>query len=171
MKLGTVVLGPTFALELSAEAEEVVGRLERFVGRQECAYEGAVTRRHAQLTVQKRDRHFWSPHLSLDVREQPHGSLVFGRFNPSPGIWTGFMLTSLAIVTSAGVGLIWACAQVMLDQPPTAAWSVLVGAVLLVLLWAFSAAGQRLAAREMQQMRDAVEQVCLGSEPESSPVP
>ena len=64
---------------------------------------------------------------------------------------------SLALITIGTGAAMWALAQLVMKNPPTALWGVPVCALVLAVMWGFSAAGQRLAGDEMRAMRLAVE--------------
>jgi hypothetical protein len=158
--LTNIVLGPTFRLTTSEPADEFAARLDQqikaWTADPASPYKGNCVGRHAQLTSKPPHHHFWSPHLTLDIRDTPdlpEPTALFARFNPSPAIWTGYMLTSLALITTAFIGLFYASAQVMLDQSPTAAWTIPITTILLIAMWATSAAGQRLAKGEIESMQ------------------
>ena len=88
---------------------------------------------------------------------------VFGRFNPSPGIWTGYMLASLALVTLSAGAAMWAAAQWTMGRPMAALWVIPACAAVLVVMWGVSAAGQRLAVEEIAEMWAAVQEAVGGS--------
>jgi hypothetical protein len=88
---------------------------------------------------------------------EPRRTEVFGRFNPSPGIWTGYMLATLALLTVTVSALVWGGAQLQLGGPPHAFWAVPVCVLVLIVMWTISAAGQRLAREEMGAMWEGVE--------------
>ena len=84
-----VVLGPTFDIPLHRPRDSVAAHLSQWVAHAQCPFDGRVLGHHLTLTVRERDRHFWSPWLTLDVRNQQgaEGCHVHGRFNPHPSIW------------------------------------------------------------------------------------
>ncbi|MFG0306555.1 MAG: hypothetical protein ACF8Q5_10140 [Phycisphaerales bacterium JB040] len=94
------------------------------------------------------------------------GAEVFARFNPSPAIWTGYILASLALLTIIFGAAMWATAELMLDRPPHALWVIPACLLVLALMWTASALGQRLAADEMADMRRAIEHAI---NPDTSP--
>lgn len=169
----TLILGPTFVLPVAEPPEVVADRLATWLADPACPFPGHRQGLHLQLAVPPKQRHRWSPWLTLEVREplpMPHlpatvstganpppEAEVFARFNPSPAIWTGYILASLAIITTMIGAAMWGLAQVITENPPTALWVVPIGVLALVVMWALSAAGQRLAADEMHAMRNAIE--------------
>ena len=168
-----LVLGPTFVLHANGTPEAVAAQLGAWIESQTCPFVGGRQGVHLQLAIPPVQRHRWSPWLTIEVRNtMPMPQLpatltgpdaaaaeVFGRFNPSPSIWTGYMLASLALVTIIVAAAMWGVIQLMMDRWPTAMLLVPACVAVMAMMWAVSAAGQRLAADEMARMRDAVERV------------
>lgn len=109
------------------------------------------------LTHASGRRHFWSPWMHIELQEQADGvTELFARFSPSPSIWTGFMLSYIALITTAFIAGCWGCAQWLIGEPPVLLWGVVVPVVIGCALAWFSRVGQRLARGEMEELRDAV---------------
>lgn len=166
-----IVLGPTFEIPLAGTADGAERALAEWVRSGECPYDAVRAGSHFTLSIRLDARHFWSPVMTLELREEntPDGSVggasgrlgcvVAGRFNPSNGIWAGYMLTYLALATLMLGSAMWGIAELLLDRTP---WSlVLIPACVVVgglMFWA-SAVGQRIAKPEMAAMRAAVDGV------------
>jgi hypothetical protein len=151
-----IVLGPTFEVELAGSADEGERALGDWIRSGECPYDAARAGSHFTMTIRPRERHFWSPVMNLEVLETNGRTVAAGRFNPSNGIWAGFMLTALALATIAIGASMWGTAELILGRTP---WSLaLIPACLVVggvMFWA-SALGQRIARPEMEGMKTAV---------------
>lgn len=151
-----IVLGPTFEVALPGSADEGERALAEWIREGACPYDAARAGSHFTMTIRPRERHFWSPVMNLEVLETNGRAVVSGRFNPSNGIWAGFMLTYLALATLIIGSAMWGTAELILGRTP---WSlVLIPACLVVgglMFWA-SAVGQRIAGPEMAGMRSAV---------------
>jgi len=187
----TLILGPTFVLRVAEPPEAVADRLGAWVAGSACEFPGHRQGLHLQLAVPPAKRHRWSPWLTIEVREplatmpelpptltgaEPAGkdggggrtgageAEVFGRFNPNPAIWTGYVLVSLALITIGVGAAMWGVAQLMMEDRPTALWVIAACVLVFAAMWSISAAGQRLAADEMQAMKSAVEQALQAGE-------
>jgi len=151
-----IVLGPTFEAELSAGADEAERVLADWIRSGECPYHAARAGSHFTLGIREGSRHFWSPTLNMEVRETDGVAVVAGRFNPSNGIWAGYILTYLALLTISIGSAMWGTAELILGRTP---WSMaLIPACIILaglMFWA-SAVGQRIARPEMEQMKAAV---------------
>lgn len=166
VKLSKLVLGPTFKVDLGETADSAVDRLQHCI-EGNCDFDVSQVGEHFQVTIPQDRRHRWSPWLTLEIRGPSHDAdaesqsahaHAFGRFNPSPGIWTGYMLASLSLLTIAAGAVVWGVAEMMMGHPPRAFWGVPIALVVLVVMWAVSAAGQRLAHDEMVEIQQAIEE-------------
>jgi len=159
-----VVLGPTFEVRTGLDAEEGSDRLEAVLREHAGGLECRRTGGHFLVSIGRERRHFWSPWLTFELcGHADGGSGGHGRFNPSPGVWTGFMLAALAMITVAGAGLVWAFAEWTLNRPMHGLWAGLAGSVGVVALLLVSASGQRLAKAEMDEIEGVVRGVFAGS--------
>lgn len=152
-----VVLGPTFEVRVGSGTSDAADRLSQRLAAAGDAVACRRTGTHFLVAVGRPHRHFWSPWLTFELVESEGGEAVgHGRFNPSPAIWTAFMLGGLALLTLAFGGVVWACAEWILDRPLIGLWvtggSVLGILVLLVVSWI----GQGLAREEMAEIETLV---------------
>ena len=165
-----IVLGPTFEIELPGTADEAEGALAAWVRSGDCPYDAVRAGSHFTLSIRKQSRHFWSPVLTLEVREETGGaegggeSVLAGRFNPANNIWVGYMLTYLALLTLILGSAMWGTAELMLGRTPRSMLLIPACVVVGVVMFWASAVGQRIAKPEMAQMREAVEGA-LGIDP------
>ncbi|MDX9910302.1 MAG: hypothetical protein RBS39_00580 [Phycisphaerales bacterium] len=151
----TLILGPTMLIRSNDEPPEISARLVTWADG--AGYDLTQVGEHFQIAIPRERRRFWSPWLTLEVRGVEGGSEVFGRFNPSPAIWTGYMLASLALLTIAAGGAMWGLAELTIGAPPRGMWAIPACGVALAAMWGVSGAGQRLAGDQMRQMRQSVE--------------
>ncbi|MCG8474271.1 MAG: hypothetical protein MI784_02150 [Cytophagales bacterium] len=111
--------------------------------------EGVVQPHFVLLTVPVKDRHFWSPQLSLKFEETPEGTVIRGHYGPRPNIWTLFAFSYLAIGILGVFLLMYLFSRWSLDMPLDFLWALPVlggGALFLYVLAQF---GQKIGAAQM----------------------
>lgn len=151
---------PPFKLELSVAAPRLMAAIEGRLGEPGTGFVGTVLRRHVNLTVAPAQRHFWSPHLSIDVLAEGEGTTLRGRYSPHPSIWTGIMAT-YAVLGMGGIGAsVYGASQCILGWTPWALCALPVCALLSVGTWVAAGVGQKLAEDQMHALHDFFEQ-CL----------
>ena len=117
---------------------------------------GHVTGHHGQLVAPRRHRHWWSPWLTFAATEHEDGTLLSGHFAPHPSVWTFYMaLYGIVGFSMFGLGC-FGLSQWLAEEPPTMLWSLPIGLVLMVALYASAFVGQGLTAQQMTGMRDFV---------------
>ena len=112
---------------------------------------------HVFIKIPKKDQHFWSPQLHLEVieKDQENESTLHGLFGPNPTIWTFFMFLHF-IVASVFIGFaIWAYSNWTLEQPFIVQLAI---CIIMVLIWfVLYFAGRMGRATGKDQMHDLYE--------------
>ncbi len=153
---------PTFQLTTKLSREDIMACLRNGVSTCPDEYLGQFTRDHALISIEQSRRHFWSPWMHLEIRNEDEDQpcQVFGRFSPHPSIWTGFMFSYLSIGVLIFFGLMLGISQQLSGQSPWGYYCIPVLLLIALLLWVGSKAGQKLANDQMQQMKSKIES-CL----------
>ncbi|WP_178989411.1 GTP-binding protein [Winogradskyella schleiferi] len=111
-----IVLRPRFKFEVPTHNETL---LESFEERKSHQTEFIVSRidDHVFIKFPKKDQHFWSPQLHLEINEEGSDkSIVHGLFGPKPTVWTLFMFLHF-IVAGLFFGFgIWAYTNATLND-------------------------------------------------------
>jgi len=111
-----IVLRPRFKFEVPTHNETL---LESFEERKSHQTEFIVSRidDHVFIKFPKKDQHFWSPQLHLEINEEGSDkSIVYGLFGPNPTVWTLFMFLHF-IVAGLFFGFgIWAYTNATLND-------------------------------------------------------
>lgn len=144
---------PLFKLVLPVEAEGLIAEIGRRVRVPDSRYAGTIHRRHVELTIQGDERHFWSPHLSLDVFADGGQTNLRGRYAPHPSIWTFIMSLYFVLMMLAIASAVYGFSQLTLGWQPWAFAGIPVCVVFAVATWIASAVGQKLALPQMHELQ------------------
>ena len=155
-------LRPRFVLPTPLSPDEASARLDKLLHSEEGKVKGQSVKHHLMLSLRDQKHHMWSPWLQLEVRSEigQDETRVYGRFSPDPSIWMGFVLVYMTLGTLALFSLTFAVSQWMLQSPPSALWIVLGSAAVAFSMWTATRIGQGMAADEMTELQQAVED-CL----------
>lgn len=146
---------PTFAIDLPIEPDQAMARLSSLVDDADYPIDGRIAGNHLMLVIPPVRRHFWSPWLNLEIHDHSMGSLIKGRFSPNPSVWTGFMLTYIALGTILFFILMFAVSQWMMNKPlGPLSLTPLPIVIAMVMYWA-SLIGQKIAHEQMNELYDA----------------
>lgn len=146
---------PRFALELAVTPEAVVERVRLALGLAHARVTGSVFRRTLLLTVRDEDRHFWSPHLDVQLDELPNGKTRLSAvFAPHPQIWTSFVAVQLLLGLLSIGAAVWLTSSLMLGRELLAP-ALTLAAMLFGGGFAFGAAyvGQGFGSEQMYELR------------------
>lgn len=161
--MGAPRMRPPFRLQLPVPGAALMSEIEARLANPDALLVGSVLRRHVELTVLERDRHFWSPHLTVDVLDDEGATVLRGRFGPHPHVWTMVMGVYGVLALVAMFSAVFGLSQWNLGWQPWAMWGIPVAAIAGGLLWLSSLAGQRAAYPQMQALehffRDCVARV------------
>ena len=159
---------PTFKIEFPIESDHAIDRLSSLVDDHDYPIEGRIAGNHLMLVIPPARRHFWSPWLHIDVREDAPGSIVKGRFSPNPSVWTCFMLSYIALGTIVFFMFMFALSQWIMKNPPSALMLVPIPVVIAVIMYSSSLIGQKIAHEQMRELYDASMGVLSGAASESN---
>ena len=95
-----VFLRPRFSIDLDENSEFILNRFSNAFKKEEVTFRGSIVDGHVFISVPKKEEHFWSPQLHLEVLEkQENTSELKGLFGPKPQVWTLFMFVHFVIGT------------------------------------------------------------------------
>ena len=102
-----VFLRPRFTIDLDENYYTVLENFSNTFNKEECKFIGSVVDEHIFISVSKKEEHFWSPQLHLEIIEKSEKtSLLKGLFGPKPQVWTLFMFIHFIIgVSFLGFGV------------------------------------------------------------------
>ena len=146
-----IVLRPRFQIQLDRPKDTALDSFEN--GKSD----PFVVKRiddHVFIKFNKKNIHFWSPQLHLEINEvDDASSRLYGLFGPNPTLWTFFMFIHFGVATFFIIFGIWAYSYAALDEP----YGLQIGAmVFMVVLWfvlyGFGRAGKRKSKPQMNEL-------------------
>ena len=111
-----IVLRPRFKIELEQNNESV---LQDFENKKKTQSEFIISRvdDHVFIKFPKKDQHFWSPQLHVEVeKDEKGGTLIKGLYGPKPQIWSLFIFMHFGVALAFIVFLVLAYTRWSLEQ-------------------------------------------------------
>ncbi len=111
-----IVLRPRFKRHLPYSSSEV---LEQFkaMSKEDQRFKTSIVDDHIFIRIPKKDQHFWSPQLHLELRNDANdGTDIHGLFGPSPTVWTFFMFLHFVAVGLFIATGIWCYTKMVLKE-------------------------------------------------------
>ncbi len=111
-----IVLRPRFFQNLNISTEDALDAFERI---SKTCKDFKVSRidHHVFIRIPKKEQHFWSPQLHLEIYNADDKPTLKGLFGPSPTVWTLFMFLHFIVAglfTAAGI---WLYVNISLGKP------------------------------------------------------
>jgi hypothetical protein len=102
-----VFLRPRFTIDLDLNCNKILEDFSAEFKKEDCTFLGSIVDGHIFISVSKKDEHFWSPQLHLEILEETENtSLLKGLFGPKPQVWTLFMFIHFVIgISFLGFGV------------------------------------------------------------------
>ncbi|MBQ4821666.1 GTP-binding protein [Aquimarina sp. MMG016] len=110
-----IALRPRFFQDLDVSSEEA---LEAFELKGASCKDFKISRidHHVFIRIPKKEQHFWSPQLHLEIYDVDDQPKLKGLFGPSPTVWTFFMFAHFIVATCfIGAG-IWMYVNISLGH-------------------------------------------------------
>ena len=151
-----VFLRPRFTIDLDKNYQEIIHRFSDEFKSENCQFRGSIVDGHIFISVPKKDEHFWSPQLHLEILAKTQNtSLLKGLFGPKPQVWTLFMFIHFVIGTLfLGFG-VWLYTKISLKEPII---FPVIMMVFLPLIWALlyflGKIGKDTGKNQMQDLHD-----------------
>ena len=137
-------LRPRLDVTDTHEPAVIAALVDTALRRPDAPCEGLSTDQQIDLRIRPEDVHFWSPQLKVVLRPDEGGrTRMLGHFGPNSNLWTLFMAAYGFVVLSMITGVFYGSAQLMLREYAWALWTLPIGAVCLVVIYAAAAVGQR----------------------------
>jgi hypothetical protein len=164
--MANLKMRPRFTVDVSCDAEAVVGALREHIANADPSLEGHFKGAHCVLGIPKARRYIYSPELDLAFEPiEPDGSGPGGvrvrcLLGPRPAVWTGFVFVYVVLALLGLGGGLYGVAQLSLGEPGWALFAPLAALALIGGVYGSTFIGQGLAATQMYELRRYLDQ-CL----------
>ncbi len=148
---------PRFERVVDVPCAELIARLRGNLRCTEPRVHAQMADRHLQLLIEQRDRHYWSPSLSVDLESMDDRTRIKGHFGPHPSVWTMFASLYFLFAFAGLAGMVLGGTQWLVRQTPWGLWLVPAAVVLFGGAYAASLVGQRLGADQMHTLAAALD--------------
>ena len=151
---------PTFKINFPVNPDTAIDLLSQLLSDDDFPITGRIAGSHMMLVIPPDRRHFWSPWLHLEVEQisddnSVSQSTVRGRFSPNPSVWTGFMLTYIALASMIFFAIMFGIAQWMMNNPLSSLKLIPVFGIIAGVMYCSSLIGQRIAQEQMHELYQA----------------
>jgi hypothetical protein len=149
---------PRFSESVDLDPEESQERIVRAVERSGCGCELKRFPGFLTIRVPEKDRHFWSPRLTLHFTPTDGGgSEIEGIYGPNANVWAMFVFGYLITGSFALFAGIFGFVQWKLDRPAWGLWIFGLAVAAMVGLYLLAQFGQKLGAAQTFRLHQVYE--------------
>lgn len=149
-----IKIRPRLKITTEMSPETILSTLRKHLADPDAPCTGTVANNYVILSIPEKDSHFWSPRLTIEMREENGRTTLSGLFGPRPMVWTLFAGFYLSSIFLAFVGLMWGGAQWSLGMKPYAFWLLAFGVIALIISYGSALIGQKLGKDQMHILHD-----------------
>jgi hypothetical protein len=137
--------------------EQITDEVKNLLVENKLKIVGRITHNDVRIRIAEKDRHFWSPQLSLHMEETGEGTEVRGLYGPKPDIWLGYMFIYFFLGFVTMVISVVGFSRYNLGLSSYILWAIpfILGGVFV--LWFTSRAGQKLGKPETELIHGIIE--------------
>jgi len=150
---------PKFEIELDENPETIYNNFLDKKSKMDCGCVIDAIPDHIVLKVNKDDRHFWSPQLTIILEDSDQGSMVRGRYGPNGNVWTLFAGAYFACGVFITFISIIGFSRKSLGMDAPILWVLPFLIVLTIVLYLASQFGQKLGAEQMFDLHHTAQEV------------
>lgn len=91
-------LRPRFSIDLPTNSQSIITLFSEVFKSKKTTCRGVIVDHHIFISVPKKEEHFWSPQLHLEIVEKDNNTTeIKGLFGPKPQVWTFFMFIHFVV--------------------------------------------------------------------------
>ncbi len=150
-----ILLRPRFSMDFDENADTLLASFKENLAEGDCEYCSKIVDKHVFIDVPKKDNHFWSPQLHIEIEElDDNTSKIKGLFGPKPQVWTLFMFIHFLVGTAFLFFLVAAYSKWSLKESVFFPATMLVVLPLLwILLYFLGRMGKATGKKQMDELK------------------
>ena len=150
-----IFLRPRFQVDLALSKEKLLSVFHEKLQAKKSDFPHKLIDDHMFIDIPKKDNHFWSPQLHLEVVEFDEGSKLKGLFGPKPQVWTLFMFVHFVVGTSFLGCCAWLYSNISLEKEIALPVVFLIVLPLVwVILYLIGRLGRDTGKKQMKKLQD-----------------
>lgn len=150
---------PKFTIYSPKSVEEIIRETREYLSAPDAEIKGLAMQDHITLRILSKDRHFWSPQVSVILFSEKDETKLMGTYGPMPNVWVIFAFSYLALFTLLIFISIVGFSQMSLGIESNILWSLPFLGGGIILLYIISQFGQKLGAAQMFTLHHHLEKI------------
>lgn len=156
----SVRIRPRFRKEVNKSIESICDEVRNALADPDAKCEGIVKQESIILKVLEKDRHYWSPQLSIVLdKEGDDKTFLTGLYGPSPKVWMNFVFGYAFLGLAFFFLGIMGGSRYMVSQDSTLLWGLPVLGLGLIAMYVIAQLGQKKGAKQTYQLHFFIENI------------
>lgn len=141
---------PKFSVTSTQTTEDILMKVKNRLSDNTEHLHGQAMQDHITIRINKEQRHYWSPQLSILLQEDEvnQSTLITGVYGPMPNVWTLFAVSYLALAVIFTFISIIGFSQRALNQEAAILYVLPILVIVAAVLYIMSQMGQKLGAAQ-----------------------
>lgn len=142
-------LRPRFKKNVQLSSEELELLLKEELKKEDGKCTGYVGSGYCTIKIPVKERHFWSPQLTISFEDEEKQTKISGLYGPNPTVWAVFFFGYVALGIIGLFILVIGFSRVSLGMGSEILWVLPVLMVIAAGLYLIAQAGQKIGADQM----------------------
>lgn len=147
----SIPLRPRFSKRINKSLPHLIQRFENAKSNK-FNHKVSISENHIFIRISKKEQHFWSPQLHLEIREQEKVNEICGLFGPNPTVWTMFMFLHFVAGTLFIGTSIWG--YTLMETNNSYIIPIIINVILIITWLLFYIAGRIGKSKARPQMNE-----------------
>ena len=154
--MNKIRIRPRYTFSVPLNKADVLEKLREALKHMPSGLEGKFVKPLVVVSVSEKNRHFWSPELSLDIEAKDNGTEIRCTLGPRSSLWTMFATFYGFSILVGIAGLVLGFSQLTLGMNTYGFWLVPVSVILLASAYGIALTGQKLSYDQMLELRNFI---------------
>lgn len=153
--INKVLLKPRFKMEYDESQKNILAKFKKNFEEKNCEYATKISNNHIFIDVPKKDEHFWSPQLEVEIIENEENgkTIVKGILGPKPQVWTFFIFLHFIVAVIFIAMFVWFYVNWSLEKDfQIQKYLLITLPIIWTILYFFGQSGKKLGYRQMVEL-------------------
>lgn len=142
-------------MEYDESQKNILAKFKKNFEEKNCEYATKISNNHIFIDVPKKDEHFWSPQLEVEIIENEENgkTIVKGILGPKPQVWTFFIFLHFIVAVIFIAMFVWFYVNWSLGKDfQIQKYLLITLPIIWTILYFFGQSGKKLGYQQMVEL-------------------
>ncbi|MEM9391458.1 MAG: hypothetical protein AAGA02_13345 [Bacteroidota bacterium] len=147
--MSSLNIRPRFKKVSDLSEKELESLLRQALSEKDSKCTGYVSSGYSTIKIPVKERHFWSPQLTISFEETEGQTKISGLYGPNPTVWAVFFFGYVALGIAGLFILVIGFSRISLGMDSGILWAIPILLIMAAVLYVIAQAGQKIGAEQM----------------------